>query len=74
MQSMAFKRMSSSQLPVFLSVVLVVQDAADVISEIIRKTGEIAADLVSDYEIVIVDNGSADLTSEILRKKLQYGN
>ncbi len=68
MQSMAFKRMSSSQLPVFLSVVLVVQDAADVISEIIRKTGEIAADLVSDYEIVIVDNGSADLTSEILRK------
>ena len=66
--------MSSSQLPVFLSVVLVVQDAADVISEIIRKTGEIAADLVSDYEIVIVDNGSADLTSEILRKKLQYGN
>ena len=71
---MAFKRMSSSQLPVFLSVVLVVQDAADVISEIIRKTGEIAADLVSDYEIVIVDNGSADLTSEILRKKLQYGN
>lgn len=60
--------MSSTQLPVLLSVVLVTQNDADRIPGIIRSTGEIASQLVSDYEIVIVDNGSTDTTSEVLRE------
>ena len=60
--------MSSTQIPVLLSVVLVAQNDADRISCIIRSTGEMASRLVSDYEIVIVDNGSTDTTSEVLRE------
>jgi hypothetical protein len=60
--------MSSTQLPVLLSVVLVTQNDAERIPGIIRSTGEIASQLVSDYEIVIVDNGSTDTTSEVLRE------
>ena len=59
--------MSSTQIPVLLSVVLVAQNDADRIPGIIRSTGEMASRLVSDYEIVIVDNGSTDTTSEVLR-------
>jgi len=60
--------MSSTQIPVLLSVVLVAQNDADRISCIIRSTGEMASRLVSDYEIVIVDNGSTDTSSEVLRE------
>ena len=60
--------MSSTQIPVLLSVVLVAQNDADRIPGIIRSTGEIASRLVSDYEIVIIDNGSTDTTSEVLRE------
>ena len=60
--------MSSTQIPVLLSVVLVAQNDADLIPGIIRSTGEMASRLVSDYEIVIVDNGSTDTTSEVLRE------
>lgn len=59
--------MSSPQLPVLLTVVLVTQNYADRIPELIRETGAIASRLASDYEIVIVDNGSTDTTSAILR-------
>jgi hypothetical protein len=60
--------MSSTQIPVLLSVVLVAQNDADRIPGIIRSTGEMASRLVSDYEIVIVDNGSTDTSSEVLRE------
>jgi hypothetical protein len=60
--------MSSTQLPVLLSVVLVTHNDADQIQSIIRSTGKIASQVVSDYEIVIVDNGSTDTTSEALRE------
>jgi hypothetical protein len=60
--------MSSTQIPVLLSVVLVAQNDADRIPGIIRSTGEMASRLVSDYEIVIVDNASTDTTSEVLRE------
>jgi len=60
--------MSSTQIPVLLSVVLVAQNDADRIPGIIRSTGEMASRLVSDHEIVIVDNASTDTTSEVLRE------
>ena len=60
--------MSSTQIPVLLSVVLVAQNDAGRILGIIRSTGEMASRLVSDYEIVVVDNGSTDTTSEVLRE------
>jgi len=60
--------MSSTQLPVLLSVVLVAQNDADRIAGIIRSAGKIASQIVSDYEIVIVDNGSIDTTSKVLRE------
>ena len=57
----------STELPILLSIVLVVQNYADRIPEVVRDAGAIASQLVSDYEIVIVDNGSTDATSKILR-------
>ena len=58
--------MSAEQIPVLLTVVIVVQNDADRIPYIVRSTGKILSDLVSDYEIVIVDNGSTDTTPEAL--------
>ena len=57
----------SPEIPVLLSIVLVVQNYADQIPEVVRDVGAISSHLVSDYEIVIVDNGSTDATSKILR-------
>jgi glycosyltransferase involved in cell wall biosynthesis len=46
--------------PVFLSVVLVVRNQAEKIASIAADTAAGIASLVSDYEIVIVDNASED--------------
>jgi hypothetical protein len=60
--------MSTPQLPVLLTIVLVTQNDAEQTPSIIRSTAEIASQLVSDYEIVVIDNGSTDATSQVLRQ------
>jgi hypothetical protein len=47
--------------------VLVARNNEDRIKDYIQSIGKIAANLVSDYELVVVDNGSTDSTSSILR-------
>lgn len=59
--------MSSTPIPVLLSVVLIAQNDACRIASFIRTAGGLLFSLVSDYEIVIVDNGSTDETVSILR-------
>lgn len=60
--------MSAEQIPVLLTVVIVVQNDAGQIPYIVRSAGMILSRVVSDYEIVIVDNGSTDTTPEALSR------
>jgi polyisoprenyl-phosphate glycosyltransferase len=46
--------------PVFLSVVLVVRNEANSLREVVIAAAEVVANIVSDYELVIVDNASTD--------------
>lgn len=59
--------MNSAEIPVLLSVVVVVRNEAQRLYDLVKSIEEITSRLVSDYEIVIVDNGSTDQTSRILR-------
>ncbi len=52
---------------VFLSVVVVVHDAADHLAVDITALQRVLAELVDDHEIVVVDNASRDATVEVLR-------
>lgn len=54
--------------PVFLSVVLVVRNQAAEIEPLVAQASAALAPLVSDYELVIVDNASEDETVAALRK------
>ena len=54
--------------PVFLSVVLVVRNQAVEIEPLVAQASAALALLVSDYELVIVDNASEDETVAVLRK------
>lgn len=65
--------MSSTQIPVLLSIVLIAQNDADRISSDIRSAGTLLSGLVSDYEIVIIDNGSTDETAAILHDLTSEG-
>lgn len=65
--------------PIFLSVVLIIKNRAEDIASIAERARSVVAPLVSDYEIVLVDNGSTDgtvlalkqLTSEAGQPNLQ---
>lgn len=52
--------------PIFLSVVFVVRDQADRIEKIIAEATSSISSLVSDYELIIVDNASDDESVAIL--------
>lgn len=62
------KRGIPSRLPLLLSIVITVQDAADQIATWLQRASEHASFLVSDHEIIIVDNGSVDQTLAVLRE------
>jgi len=56
---------------VFLSLVCVVRQNADILESIIENLTLSVESLVTDYEIVIVDNGSSDNSVQILSKLTQ---
>ncbi len=51
-----------THLPIFLSVVLVIRNQAAATAGMVAQAASVIAPLVSDYEIVVVDNGSTDTT------------
>ena len=57
-----------TQFPVFLSVVLVVRNQSDSLPKILTDVGTVTAALVSDYELIIVDNASDDNSVAILKQ------
>lgn len=54
--------------PVFLSVVYVVRDNGNQLEDILEKAGEQLSVLVSDYELIVVDNASDDDSVSILKR------
>lgn len=54
--------------PVFLTVVLVVRNQAMEVERLVEQVSATVAPLVSDYELVIVDNASEDDTVAALKK------
>lgn len=46
--------------PIFLSVVVVVRNRAPLLKELLVETSSAISNLVSDYELIVVDNGSDD--------------
>lgn len=53
--------------PVFLSVVYVVRNQSHHLEEIVRSASEKLSSLVSDYELIIVDNASDDESVNVLK-------
>lgn len=54
-------------LPIFLSVVLVVRNQQNYLEEILRDAANGIASLVSDYELIVVDNASDDESVSLLK-------
>jgi len=54
--------------PVFLSVVFVVRNQARDLEAILKDAAVVMADLVSDYELIVVDNASDDDSVAVLKR------
>ena len=61
----------STQLPIFLSLVITIRNQADQIQPLLVEVSRMLSGLVSDHEIVIVDNASDD--ESLLRLKVLTG-
>jgi polyisoprenyl-phosphate glycosyltransferase len=57
-----------ARLQMFLSVVMVLRDQASELESLLSRTSEIVKGIVSDYELIVVDNGSQDESIEVLRR------
>ncbi|MEB3166490.1 MAG: glycosyltransferase [Cyanobacteriota bacterium] len=66
--ALAMGVMVAAEIPLLLSVVCVVQNDSERLRELIARLEGVISPLVSDYEIVIVDNGSTDQTHPLLRR------
>jgi polyisoprenyl-phosphate glycosyltransferase len=55
------------QFPVFLSVVVVVRNQSTALASLLTDATAAVAPLVSDYELIVVDNGSDDQSVSILQ-------
>ena len=53
--------------PIFLSVVCVVRNQSDRLKRFLKDATEVMQPLVSDYEIIIVDNASEDKSVSTLK-------
>lgn len=49
-----------AQYPIFLSIVLVARNHSTLLEQTVRETIAVVESLVSDYEVIVVDNGSDD--------------
>lgn len=56
-----------SYFPIFLSIIYVVRNHEEHLEEILRTTTEQIASLVSDYELIVVDNASDDQSISVLK-------
>jgi glycosyltransferase involved in cell wall biosynthesis len=54
--------------PIFLSVVYVVRNQSDQLESILSTAAQCISTLVSDYEIIVVDNASDDESISVLKK------
>ena len=54
--------------PVFLSVVFVIRNQAENIEKILADAASVIAPLVSDYELIVVDNASEDNSIAVLKR------
>ncbi len=61
------------QYPIFLSVVLVVRNQSSELHSILADTADAISTLVSDYELIIVDNDSEDESVATLKKLTDEG-
>jgi hypothetical protein len=59
---------SMSFFPVFLSVVCVLRNHADLLERIVQDLGASVQRIVTDYELIVVDNASTDDSLELVRK------
>lgn len=59
--------------PIFLSVVLVVRNQASSLESILAEVSSPISGLVSDYELIIVDNASADDSVTVLKRMTREG-
>ena len=55
-------------IPVFLSVVFVVRNQSDWMEEMLADAAQHIAPLVSDYELIVVDNASSDESVSVLKR------
>lgn len=53
--------------PVFLSVVVVVRNQSERLAELLAHAGACIGPLVSDYELIVIDNASQDDSVEVLK-------
>ena len=57
-----------NQYPIFVSVVIPVQNNKDTIQQFLTSATDFFRSLVSDYELVVVDNASTDNSVEVLKR------
>lgn len=57
-----------AEYPIFLSVVCVVRNQSDRLKSVLEDATELLQPLVSDYEIIIVDNASEDESISVLKE------
>ena len=62
-----------SYFPIFLSVVLVVRNQASELNALVSETAALVSTLVSDYELIVIDNASDDDSVARLKKLIGEG-
>lgn len=55
------------QFPIFLSIVLVARNCSALLEQSVRETISVVESIVSDYEVIVVDNGSSDASVNVLK-------
>ena len=66
-------KQSMTSFPVFLSVVFVVRNQARDLAQILRDATSTVSSLVTDYELIIVDNASVDDSITVLKELTSEG-